>query len=68
MVLLNIETTILSIESKIAFMRNKVKFHDKKWEKNQMSQLSLLPPLFSLSVIVICIFLLSSIHIDLSVG
>ena len=69
MVLLNIETTILSIESRIAFMRNEVKFHDKKWEKNQMlSQLSLLPPLFSLSVIVICIFLLSSIHIDLSVG
>ena len=69
MVLLNIETTILSIESRIAFMRNKVKFHDKKWEKNQMlSQLSLLHPFFSLSVIVIFIFLLSSIHIDLSVG
>ena len=41
----------------------------KNGEKNQMlSQLSLLHPFFSLSVIVICIFLLSSIHIDLSVG
>ena len=45
-------------------MRNKVEFHDKKWEKSQMlSQLSLSPPpfFFFLSVIVICIFLLSSI-------
>ena len=53
-----------NIEGRIAFMRNKVEFHDKKWEKNQMlSQLSLSPPpfFFSLSVIVICIFLLSSI-------
>ena len=24
---------ILNIESRIAFMRNKVEFHDKKWEK-----------------------------------
>ena len=49
MVLLNIETTILSIESRIAFMRNKVKFHDKKWGKksNVVSIESITPVFFS---------------------
>ena len=34
------------IEGRIAFMRNKVEFHDKKWEKIKLmlSQLSLSPP------------------------
>ena len=38
---------IHNIEGRIAFMRKKVEFHDKKWEKNQMlSQLSLFSPVF----------------------
>ena len=38
---------IHNIEGRIAFMRNKVEFHDKKMEKNQiLSQLSLSPPVF----------------------
>ena len=58
---------IHNIEGGIAFMQNKVEFHDKKWEKikccrNWVYSPSPPPPR---SVIVICIFLLSSIHIDL---
>ena len=58
---------IHNIEGGIAFMQNKVEFHDKKWEKIKCCLncvYSPFPPL-PRSVIVICIFLLSSIHIDL---
>ena len=60
---------IHNIEGGIAFMQNKVEFHDKKWEKksNVVSIKSILPasppPRFLyLSDILICIFLLSSMH------
>ena len=57
---------IHNIQGRIAFMRNTVEFHDKKWEKIKCClNWVYFPPLFSLSVIVICIFLLSSIHIDI---
>ena len=56
---------IHNIQGRIAFMRNTVKFYDKKWEKIKCClNWVYSPPVFSLSVIVICIFLLSSIHFD----
>ena len=47
-----------NIEGRIPFMRNKVEFHDKKWEKKQMlSQLSLSPPpRFSLCLLLLFVY------------
>ena len=51
---------ILNIESRIAFMRNKVEFHDKKWEKksNVVSIKSILPapPVFSICLIFLFVY------------
>ena len=60
---------IHNIEGRIAFMRNKVEFHE--WEKIKCCLNWVYPPLppapfFSLSATVICIFLLSSIQIFFS--
>ena len=48
---------IHNMEGRIAFMRNKVEFHDKKWEKNQrLSQLSLFPRFFFVSLCRLSLF------------
>ena len=40
---------IHSIEGKIAFIWNKVEFHDKKWEKSNVVLIESIPPSLSLS-------------------
>ena len=55
---------IHSIGGKIAFMWNKVEFHDKKWEQIKCCIDRVYAP-FSLFFIGICIFLLLGIHMDL---
>ena len=47
---------IHNIEGRIAFMRNKVEFHDKKWEKTNVVSIESISPRFSLCLLLLFVY------------